>query len=282
MTAAALTLVLASGLCHATWNLMAKSSGNKAAFLWICQLIAFALFLPWTIWEMGDWSITPEAGVYAAASAALHGLYVWLLARAYTIGDLSQAYPIMRGTSPLLVPLGAVLLFGQHVSPWGWVGIAGIVIGIAALQEPKRGGAAWKIGKPAAYAFAVGLTVTCYTLVDAQALQYVPAVVLNMAGNIGNAMALTAAALAGGAARAEWAQYKRSVIAAGILAPAGYLLFLFALHYGPVSLLTPVREIGTVFGTIGAIWLLKEQQGFRRIMASIVITCGIIVLGLTG
>ena len=281
MTAAALTLVLASGLCHATWNLMAKSSGNKAAFLWICQLIAIILFLPWTIWELRDWSITPKAGTFWVASAALHGLYVWLLARAYTIGDLSQAYPIMRGTSPLLVPLGAVLLFGQHVSPWGWVGIAGIVIGIAALQEPRRGGAG-RIGKPAAYAFAVGLTVTCYTLVDAQALQYVPAVVLIEAGNIGNVLALSAAALTGGAARAEWRQYKRSAIIAGILAPGGYLLFLLALHHGPVSLLTPVREIGTVFGTVGAIWLLKEQQGYRRIMASIAITCGIIVLGLTG
>ncbi len=281
MTAAALTLVLASGLCHATWNLMAKSSGNKAAFLWICQLIAIALFLPWTILALRDWSYTQEAGGFLLASALLHGLYVWLLARAYTVGDLSQAYPIMRGTSPLLVPLGAVLLFGQHVSPWGWIGIAGIVIGIAALQEPRRIGA-MRIDMPAAYAFAVGLTVTCYTLVDAQALQYVPAVVLNETGNIGNAIALTSAALAGGAARAEWAQYKRSAIAAGILAPGGYLLFLFALHYGPVALLTPVREIGTVFGTVGAIWLLKEQQGLRRIMATIVITCGIIVLGLTG
>jgi uncharacterized membrane protein len=281
MTAAAVALVLASGLCHATWNLMAKSSGNKSAFLWICQLIAIVLFLPWTVWALRDWSYTPEAGVYLAASAALHGLYVWLLARAYTIGDLSLAYPIMRGTSPLLVPLGAVLLMGQHVSPWGWVGIAGIVIGIAALQEPRRRGSG-RFGKPAAYAFAVGLTVTCYTLVDAQALQVVPAVVLNEAGNIGNALALSAAALTGGAVRMEWAKYKRSAIIAGILAPAGYLLFLFALHYGPVSLLMPVREIGTVFGTVGAIWLLKEQQGFRRVMASIVITCGIIVLGIGG
>jgi uncharacterized membrane protein len=260
---------------------MAKSSGNKSAFLWISQLIAIVIFLPWAVWEIRDWSYTPEAGAFLLASAALHGLYVWLLAQAYTIGDLSQVYPIMRGTSPLLVPLGAVLLLGQHVSPWGWVGIAGIVLGIAALQEPKRRGVG-RIGKPAAYAFAVGLTVTCYTLVDAQALQVVPAVVLNEAGNIGNALALLAAALTGGAVRAEWAHNKRAAVVAGILAPAGYLLFLFALHYGPVSLLTPVREIGTVFGTVGAIWLLKEQQGFRRIVASIVITCGIIVLGIGG
>jgi len=283
MTAAALALVLASGLCHAAWNLMAKSSGNKSAFLWICQLIAIAIFLPWAIWEMSDWSFSLTAGLYMLASAALHGLYVYLLAQAYTVGDLSQAYPIMRGTSPLLVPLGAVLLFGQHVSVLGWIGIAGIVAGIAVLQEPRRGkGIGFRLGKPAAYAFGVGLTVTCYTLVDARALEHVPAVVLNAVTNVGNALVLTTAALKGGAVRTEWAHYRRSAIIAGILAPAGYLLFLFALQYGTVAMLTPIREMGTVFGTIGAIWLLKERQGSRRIAASIVITCGIIALGIGG
>jgi len=279
MTAAALSLVLASGLCHASWNLMTKGSGNKSAFLWICQLVAILVFLPWAIWEMRDWSLTPAAAIYVVSSMALHGLYVYLLAQAYTVGDLSQAYPIMRGTSPLLVPIGAVLLFGQHVSIWGWVGIACIIGGIAAMRGPKGTGI---IGKPAAYAFAVGLTVTCYTLVDAHALEHVPAVVLNAATNVGNLLVLSAVALQGGAVRTEWVNNRRSVIVAGILAPAGYLLFLFALPYGSVALLTPIREIGTVFGTVGAIWLLKERQGVRRITASIVITCGIILIGLFG
>ena len=36
-----------------------------------------------------------------------------LLAAAYSIGDLSQVYPIMRGTSPLLVPLLGITLLNE-------------------------------------------------------------------------------------------------------------------------------------------------------------------------
>jgi drug/metabolite transporter (DMT)-like permease len=43
-----------------------------------------------------------------------------------------------------------------------------------------------------------------------------------------------------------------------------------------------MREIGTVFGTFLGIFILHEKQGERRIIASTIITSGIILLGFSG
>jgi uncharacterized membrane protein len=43
--------------------------------------------------------------------------------------------------------------------------------------------------------------------------------------------------------------------------------------------LAPMREIGTVFGTVLAVAVLREQQGKRRLLASALITAGICCLG---
>jgi drug/metabolite transporter (DMT)-like permease len=43
-----------------------------------------------------------------------------------------------------------------------------------------------------------------------------------------------------------------------------------------------MREIGTVFGTFLGIFILHEKQGKRRIIASVIITTGIILLGFSG
>ncbi len=42
---------------------------------------------------------------FALASIVIHFAYYVTLAQAYRTGDLSFAYPLMRGTAPLLVTL---------------------------------------------------------------------------------------------------------------------------------------------------------------------------------
>lgn len=59
-------------------------------------------------------------------------------------------------------------------------------------------------------------------------------------------------------------------------------IFLFAMKLAPLAHIAPIREIGTVFGTLFGIYILKEQQGARRVMMSAVITVGIICIGMWG
>ncbi|MBD2866335.1 DMT family transporter [Paenibacillus oceani] len=286
MVGTAVVLVLGSGFMHSLWNLYTKKSIDKNVFLWYCQLVAIVLFLPWTILEWDSSRLSGEGLVIVLVSMALHGLYVVLLAAAYSAGDLSQVYPIMRGTSPLLVPVLGVTLYGESLSAGGWAGIGLIVVGIALLSSVKpgreasaRAPASWKAPL---LALAVGVCIAGYIAVDKAALEYVPAVVLNEATNIGNLLALSWAALRSGRMREELRANGKVILLGGVIAPGGYLLFLFALSIAPVAQLAPMREIGTVFGTILGVLILREQQGARRILTTLLITLGVITVGVWG
>lgn len=276
---AAIAIVILSGVFHATWNMLAKNSMNKNVFLWYSQFVAILIFLPWAIIDLQTASFVWESVLLLTASAFIHGIYMLLLARAYIVGDLSQVYPIMRGTSPLLVPLIAVTVLAEPLPIGGWIGILIIVAGIFMIS----GGFHFRSqGLAAVYAFAVGISITMYTVIDKLALQFVQPALLNFITNIGNLAVLSLVVLRGNDLSQEWRKNKRAIVVAGVLAPSGYLLFLFALNLAPLGVLAPMREIGTVFATLFAVVLLKEKQGARRIWSSIVITAGIICLGLFG
>lgn len=276
----AITLVVLSGLIHSIWNLFTKRSVNKVAFLWYCQCMAIVIFLPVSFYEIVHSNIVfiPLTGwLLIFASMVLHGLYVLLLAYTYTVSDLSQAYPIMRGISPLLVPIIGVLLLKEHLHWIGWTGITLIVSGIFLVNGFKAGKLV-TLNKATLAAISVGVMIASYTIIDKLTLKYLPPVTLNEATNIGNLIALSWIAFRSRALQTEWKINWRTIILGGILAPGGYILFLMALDIMPVSQLAPMREIGTVFGTVFGVFLLKEKQGKSRIIASILITLGIIIL----
>lgn len=281
----AIFLVVMSGLLHAVWNLFAKQSRNKVVFLWSFQWVAVFAFLPWAVIAMEHHNIPTEGWLFLAITAALHGGYVMLLSRTYTAGDLSQVYSLMRGVSPLFVPILGVSILGERLTTLGWLGVAGVVAGIWILGNWQFGG--YSAGQTLAphavgLALAVGLSITAYTAFDKVTLQYIPAVTLNDASNLGNLMALSWWAIRSRAVRVEWRINWRTIILGGLISPGGYLLFLFALRMAPVAQLAPMREIGTVFGTILGIVVLKETQGRRRITAAGLITAGVMLLGIFG
>ncbi|MBP3964765.1 DMT family transporter [Paenibacillus lignilyticus] len=281
MLSTAFLLVLGSGFLHSVWNLFTKRSLDKNVFLWLCQLVGIVLMVPWAIALWDGSQLNSNGWWIIAAASALHGLYTLLLAAAYSVGDLSQVYPIMRGTSPLLVPLIGVTLLNEQLTLAGYLGVACIVIGIVALSNIKLGGAGTSLRAPL-LALAVGLCIASYIVVDKLALGYVPAIVLNTITTAGNLLALTPAVIRAKGMKRELRHNGKIMLLCGLIAPGGYLIFLYALSLGPVSLLAPMREIGTVFGTLMGILILHEKQGKQRIWSSVLITGGVIVLGLWG
>ncbi|SFL11887.1 Uncharacterized membrane protein [Paenibacillus sp. 1_12] len=276
----ALLLVLLSGMLHAVWNLFAKKSVNKSVFLWLAHWVGTIVFLPGAWYEWGSFAFTIKSMGLLAGSMFIHGLYLFLLARTYQIGDLSQAYPIMRGISPIIVPLVAVLLLGETMSSLGWVCILAIIAGIvwvsggrALFRQPAH------TNHTLLLAGAVGICVSGYIVVDKITIESIPPIVLNEATNIANLLALTIAVIRSKGIAAEWKLNYRTIIIGGILAPGGYMLFLYALTLAPASQLAPMREIGTVFGTLFGLLLLNEPQGRSRIIGSVLITAGVIGLG---
>ena len=279
-------LVLASGMCHAVWSMFTKRSLNKSVFLWAIMMVSTVLLLPVLIREL--WTQPLAAGAYALLllSVALQALYSWLLSRTYELGDLSQIYPVMRGTSTLLIPLIGVLFLGESLSVYGWIGICAMLGGFAVLSglfsrsnSPSSRNQGYT---PILMALLVGLCTTCYVLVDKLNLQHISPLALLEVTNIGFVAGLTPAVLSARKLREEWQRNKSTILLGSLLNPGSYLLFLFALQQAPIAHISPLREIGTIFATFLGILLLKEQQGLRRINCSIVIFCGILLVGVWG
>ena len=91
-------------------------------------------------------------------------LYGVLLAAAYRVGDLSHAYPLMRGTAPLLVAIGSATLIGEQLSRGVWVGVALVSGGIFSMicGRPLAG----PLGRCDALALLNACVIAAYTTID--------------------------------------------------------------------------------------------------------------------
>ena len=84
-----------------------------------------------------------EALPWLAASMVIHIGYYVTLVGAYRHGELGFAYPVMRGTAPLIVALLSGRLIGEHVPFAAWLGVAGISAGVLAIgltRSPRESG----------------------------------------------------------------------------------------------------------------------------------------------
>ena len=279
-------LVIASGMAHAVWSLFTKKSLNKSVFLWSIMMVCTVLLLPTLIMEL--WQTPLSWGAYAllALSVILQAVYSWLLSRTYELGDLSQIYPIMRGTSTLLVPIIGVLFLKESLSVWGWIGIILMLTGFTVLSgigsRRKQPDASPHSLKPVLMALCVGLCTTSYVFVDKLNLQHISPLALLEITNIGFVAGLTPQVIRSKALRKEWQVNRPTLLLGAILNPGSYLLFLFAMQQAPMAHIGPLRETGTVFATILGILILKEQQGMKRIACSILVTFGILLIGMWG
>lgn len=286
MSALAFALVTASAFAHAGWNFLLKRSEHKLAFLWSAGGMAAALMLaPAAAFAFVDapgW----DGVAFGAGSGLLHGVYGISLSRGYQLGELSAVYPVSRGMGPALVPLLAVVLFGEHVSLPAAMGIALVVAGIYAIHVDRE---LWRdlshplraLAAPATrVAFLTGALIACYSLWDKAALDYQSPVTLNGFSMAGHFLVLTPLALSRGVAGVggEWRLHGRSILAAGVLVPLAYLLVLSALATSQISYVAPVREVGIVIGTLLGVVLLGEGYGITRVVGSALIVAGVVGL----
>lgn len=288
MTSLALALVVASAFAHATWNYLAKSSHDTYAFNWAFSVVSTLVYLPIVI--VTAWSHPPPLGAlwFAAVTIGLHLLYFWLLNASYERSDLSIVYPFARGTGIVLIPIGAVVILGEHVSLAGALSIAVIVGGALTIHSRGRGRAAFQglllsIREPGSrLAILTGVVIAMYSLWDKNALSYLPPLILDTASFFGLAVFNAPLTLRQrrSAVLREIRERPVAVVAAGILSPLAYLLVLTALTFSPVAYIAPTREIGIVIGAFLGARTLKEPYPANRLIGSALIVLGIFGLAL--
>ncbi|MEU2266625.1 DMT family transporter [Streptomyces olindensis] len=274
MTPLVTTAVLLAAVTHASWNAIAHKITDKLAGFALISGgglaigLVLALFVPF-----------PAAGAwpYLLASAAIHIAYYALLMKSFRLGDFGQAYPIARGTAPLVVTLLAALF--AHEVPDGWAA-AGVAVSCAGLTGVALWGLRGHRPDWAAIgaALATGLTIAAYTVVDGLGVRAAG----SSLGYIAWLMAVQGAAVPAYAVwrwRGRTAATLRPFAAIGLLGAAlsvaAYALVLWAQTRAELAPIAALRESSIIVGAaIGAVFF-KERFGAPRIAAA-----GLLVVGI--
>ncbi|MFB8341166.1 EamA family transporter [Brucella cytisi] len=274
MSGGVLLIVLFGAFLHASWNAIVKGSGDKffsaASVTSAAGLIAlFTLpFLPLP---------NPASWIYMLLSTITQTFYMSLVAAAYKSGDMSEAYPIMRGTPPLLVAMVSAPLVGEVMGWQGWLGIVLICSGVLAMALDARRRNRGASSRTALLALANAGFIASYTIIDglgvrvsSEPLSYTLWLFL-----------MNAIPLAGWALYREpdrFIQYLRNhwrpAMIGGVGTLGSYGLALWAMTMAPIAAVAALRETAILFGVIISAFVLKEKVGLPRFIAA-----GLIVLG---
>jgi len=271
--------VLGAGFLHAGWNALLKSSPGGDALLDTATVVAGS-----SLWGLAVVPFVPlpaaAAWPYMATSAVIHFGYYLTLAQAYRTGDLSFAYPLMRGTAPLIVALlGIAFLRELPTAPMA-LGILLISLGIVSIAFVQRR----RHPATAAYwAFANAALIAVYTLVDAtgarasgNAASYVSWLIFLE----GLPFLVWVVARRGQVA----VRYLRSNTSRGLVGGAfslaAYGIVLWAMTRAPVAAVAALRETSVLFAALmGSLWL-KEGFGLPRLAGAVSVVLGIAALKL--
>lgn len=275
MTPLVTAAVLLAAVTHASWNAIAHRIADK--------LVGFTLILAGGVLIgllLAPLAPFPAAGAwpYLLGSAVIHLAYVILLMTSFRLGDFGQAYPIARGSAPLLVTVFAALF--AHEMPDGWAA-AGVALSCAGLT----GVALWGLrGRRPDWtaigaALATGLTIASYTLVDGLGVRASGSAL----GYTAWLMTVQGLAIPAYAVCRRWRRETVAVLrpyaALGLLGAAlsvaAYGLVLWAQTRADLAPIAALRESSILVGAaIGALFF-KERFGAPRIAAA-----GLVVVGI--
>ena len=268
-------IVIGAGALHAAWNAIAKSLDDRlAAFglIGVASTVCGGLVLCVT-------GLPSRAAIgFAVLSAGIHIGYDLGLMNSYRLGAFNQVYPIARGTSPLVVAIGAYFLVGERLSP---VPLAGVVILAAGLVSlALSSGRVSRSELPAVGAAVVtGLTIAGYTIVDGLGVR-----------RAGDPYAYAALLfLLQGPVFPVVAAFRRPVswltgpaagkgLLAGALSLVAYGTVLWAQTKAPLAEVAAIRETGVIFAALIGTMLFAERFGTRRVAAALVVAAGIILI----
>jgi drug/metabolite transporter (DMT)-like permease len=279
-------IVLLSAILHPLWNAMIKRDNcPEGAFVGNGTMLVFLA---------GAHSLIAGHDLLTIAKI-WHLLIITVLAKLiYTVslvtmlrwGDLSAYYPIAR-SSPAFIVLISALFLGVLYTPLVLAGISMVLAGAFWLQY-KRGGRL--LNNPLTLAFAllamVGTGVN--SIADALAVQVVAPSVIFFWTFIFTLPGFVLFFIFFGGEKVKthslfsWVRNPLPYIKIGVICYASYFLILLAYQGGgEVAVVNSVRQASIPISVLlGGVWL-KEIGMKQRILASLLLSLGIVIIVLS-
>lgn len=279
--------VLFGALLHAGWNGLIKSGSDKALDTALIHslgcLVGIAVIAVVGLPPLAVWP-------YIAASLAIHLGYYIALVGAYEHGDLGFAYPIMRGSAPLLVAVASAPLIGETLTAAAWLGVVAVSAGVLLIGVARSRGAANAGGgthrRALAFALANAVIIAVYTVVDGlgvrvagDALRYVG--LLFAIDGVPFLLLVLWRRRASLPAVRSYVASRWPIALVGSLASLGaYGITLWAMTRAPVASVAALRETSVLFAALIGIVVLKERFHLQRAVGTGAIVAGVVALRL--
>ncbi|WP_025225559.1 EamA family transporter [Fimbriimonas ginsengisoli] len=274
MPPAVYALVLFSAVLHAGWNAALRGGADRQWAAGWMALATFAVALPAL-----PFLPLPSAAClpYLLFSSVLHCVYMWLLVEAYRHGDLGVAYPIARGSSPILVTLGALIVVREIPSPIALVGIGLVSLGILAIAHDRG-----RVDRRTVLvSLATGAAIACYTVSDGLGVR-----------SAGNGLSYNAwLSVSYGLTLSLIFTYRKGVggwrgeprqiwlaVGGGVVSVVAYTLVTLAMRDGAMGLVSALRETSVLFAALIGRYVLGEELRFRRFAACAAVALGAVLL----
>jgi drug/metabolite transporter (DMT)-like permease len=273
VTSGVLLVVLVGALLHASCNLLLKSSSGTrlgTGWVWVGGGLLAALALPFVpVPARASWP-------YLGASTVVEALYAALLGATYRAGDLGHAYPLMRGTAPLLVALGSGLFLGERLTLGLWTGVALISLGVLSLVFDAR--ARGHSMRATRLALLTAVMIAVYTTSDGRGVRAAGSALsysLWLFMLVGVPWLLWMLPKLRTLSRPELRPALLALTVGGACSLGSYGLALWAMTQAPVAAVAAVRETAIVFGMMLGVWFLHERVSYKRVLAVLAIVLGV-------
>lgn len=255
----AVLLVLVSTVIHAGWNARLHRMDDPPVVIATSYFCVGIVLLPMVV-------VDPPFEVlgWVVASAAAQSVYLGCLGAAYRDGSLSVAYPIARGTAPLLIGLGGWWLLGETPSTATSVGLVVLTAGILLVAGL---GARLREGRAVGLALLTGLGTVVYSLIDARSV--------DLTGALGYlSVIMIMSSLTVTAVRRPGMERLRASLRPGVLIGTGqgtaYVLILLAFQQAQAGQVAGLRQVSVVLGVL----LAREALGPRALGGALAVTVG--------
>jgi drug/metabolite transporter (DMT)-like permease len=291
MSLTAIILLTLSAVLHATWNFLTKRSLASATFFVVALLPVSLITSPALFLHTSTVQTLPVTfWVLVAATGFFEATYMLGLSRAYRLGDMSLAYPLVRALPILLVVLISIILGrGEALSVLGVSGMFLVTVGC--LMLPLQTFKGWRVRsyltKIMFWIIVTAFAVAGYTVVDDVAIRFLrqdlavaPSTVLYTFFQASSTILFLLLYLFFDKSE-RGIKLKNIPIACmvGLLSALTYALVLAALAFvKDVSYANAFRQLSIPIGALLGMWLAKEPRYFPKLVGIAIMFAGLILV----
>lgn len=287
MTLKGFGFIIISALFHVLWNSVLKTCKDKisAIFLMMCvTVVGLTAFL--LLFHDTPFLFVPSAMYTALAAGFFFFLYQYFVALSLERGDLTLVYPLTV-TGPVYIVFWSYLFLNESISPAGAAGIALIIYGAVSIQRggflirprfkkgPKTTNAGVLTALAASFFYSFGAVADKLGVMTGDTFIYTfhlsfYMLIFHLVRVIWQRQTLQVIS--------EMKYNPKSILLGGIIMLLSFITFRLGLEEAQASYASALRQVSTLFGICIGFLFFKERVGLSRILSSILIVAGAILI----